>query len=187
MAGGQRSLISKITTGTITIADNATTATAAVVVSNLANCELTWGGYRSNVATGWSSFNTSQLLLSVELTNATTVTAKKVGTFGPAAESYFVVYTLIEYVPGVIKSSGRGTITIAISTTSNTATPSPAVNTAKTKVYTTGMRTTGTAAEQVGALVADLVLTNSTTITSTRGVGSATCTTSVDYHYIEFY
>lgn len=93
--------------------------------------------------------------------------------------------SLTQFFGGSIKSIQRGTITIAISTASQTATIS-SVDTSKSELRFLGETVDGSPA--VGALanaLSRVVLTNSTTITATRGA-AATVNTVVSWELTEW-
>lgn len=87
---------------------------------------------------------------------------------------------LTQFLPGAIKSIQRGTITIAGSSTSNTATIT-SVNTAKSIISLLGTASTETSTANVLAHVA---LTNATTVTATRG--GSTGSLVVGYQVVEY-
>ena len=83
---------------------------------------------------------------------------------------------------GAIKSIQRGVISITGSSTSATATIT-AVNTGKTELRLLGCSGASSAIEQT---LSDIVLTNSTTITATRGGGAGT-SARVSWELTEYY
>lgn len=94
--------------------------------------------------------------------------------------------------PGTIKSIQRGTVTIANGATSGTATIS-SVTTGKSQLtllgvvcsYATGVSST---TNSFGALMCDIDLTNSTTITCSRSVANVEVgTITARYQVLEFY
>jgi len=87
---------------------------------------------------------------------------------------------LTQFLPGSIKSIQRGTITIANSSTSNTATIT-AVVTAKSIISLLGTSSTETSAAN---LLARVELTNTTTVTATRG--GTTGSVTVRYLAVEY-
>lgn len=158
---GASSLIKSVQEGVVSLSTNASaTATIAAVAT----------GNSLIFATGTSDDQASEVAQNtnclIELTNATTVTATRDQSGGVTESASFVV---VEFLPGVIKSVQRGTITIAGGATSNTAAIT-SVNTAK--AFTTPLGSTTTAAADASNN-ARLATTNATTITATRvGTGN---------------
>ena len=87
------------------------------------------------------------------------------------------------FVPSLIKSIQRGTITLTDPATSNTATIT-AVNTGKSEVTFLGA-SGDTSATQNSMQQVDLTLTDSTTVTATRSTGVGNVT--VSYEVIEWF
>jgi hypothetical protein len=85
-------------------------------------------------------------------------------------------------VVGVIKNVYRGTISMLGGQTSNTATI-PSVNMAKTEVRMLGCVTNSNTVDQASCKVK---LTDSTTLTASRGAG-ATYYCNVEYEVTEYY
>lgn len=85
-----------------------------------------------------------------------------------------------QFMPGAIKAIYRGTITIANTATSNTATIT-AVDTAKAVVTHLGVSSTETSVANTNAYLA---LTNTTTVTATRA--GSTGSLVVAYQVVEY-
>ena len=83
-----------------------------------------------------------------------------------------------------IKSVQRGVITIASQKASATATIN-AVNMSKSKLVFTGLMTTSSEGGQ--STETNLVLTNATTVTATRGTSSYKTTVEIPYQVVEYY
>jgi hypothetical protein len=154
-------LIKSIQTGTIDL-NSVTSNTATITSVVTANSVIVFGGWTINA----SSLSPS-LFARVELTNATTVTAYcKVGSAGVV---YPVAYTVIEYFPGRLVSSQRGTITLN-GVASNTATIT-AVTIGKAWVSILGF-TYNSGGNNDVSYYPKVVLTNATTVTATTGVAT---------------
>lgn len=118
----------------------------------------------------------------VSLTNSTTLTFTLTGGAGVTTAGWQV----IEFVPGVIKSVQRGTISIPGASISNTATITQ-VDTNKAFVSFLGTSNNDAAGGYGGGQDAMpyLVLTNGTTVTVARQNTVSTCV--VSYEVIEWY
>jgi hypothetical protein len=157
------SLVKSIQRGTIVLS-GVTSNTATIAAVNLLDAELVFLGSTYDTD---ASDNDNNYECRVELTNATTVTAARVGAGG----SVTVSYEVIQYVPGVIRSVQRGTIAVS-GVTSNTATVT-SVNTAKSRLTSLGSAaSSGSPAGLGGRFKANLVLTNATTITASKGISN---------------
>lgn len=153
---GASSLIKSIQYGTISMSGSS--GTAAITAVDTANSFVLLNGRSSN----WSGGSGAQYFdTQVELTNSTTVTAYRITSGGITVVAAFVV---VELMPGVARSIQSGLITIGTGTT-NTATVT-SVNTAKAWMIWTGNRANATSDDSG---LSYLTLTNSTTITATRG------------------
>lgn len=150
----QPGFVKLIQRGTIVIT-GATSNTATVTAVNVNNSQLRYLGQNGNdnLLTGQQTF------ANLALTNSTTITASV--TTSPAGSTVTVSYELIEYMPGVIKSVQRGTITKPATTATITA-----VNPAKSVVDYLG-NTTGSGGAISSQQWNYLTLTNSTTVTAT--------------------
>lgn len=170
------SLIRRIQRGTITIAGGSLSNTAAINSVNLNHSRLNFLGCR--IA---GTEDAHRAFARVELTDATTVTALKQDS-DVGADAVTASYEVIEYVPGLIRSMQRGTITAAAGTA--TATLTKAVNTAKTEVNYLGMLTSDTGALVTANLwLTHLDLTDSTTVTATAFAANAV----IGYQVVEWY
>lgn len=85
---------------------------------------------------------------------------------------------------GAVKSVQRGVITIASQKASATATIN-AVNMSKSELVFTGLMTTSSEGGQ--STETNLVLTNATTVTATRGTTSYKTTVEIPYQVVEYY
>lgn len=173
--GLNRSMIRSVQRGTITISIAGQVQTATITAVVLSNTRLIHLG--STSADGTSTEVPYQSV-SLELTNATTITATAGDTSLDAAA--VVSYEVIEFWPGVIKSVQRGTIQL-VGVASNTATVT-AVNTAKSSLECTGFYA---ATAEPDRFYTKLVLTNGTTITATKN--TATDTVNIWYQLVEYY
>ena len=166
----QPGFVRSIQRATITIT-GATSATSTITAVDISNAELHYLGrtYNNNAGT------CDQALVRLTFTNPTTITASVITS--PGADILTVSFEVIEYVPGVIKSIQRGTITQA----AGTATILP-VNLLKSHLDFLGNTST------VGAPLIDvdgkMVLTNATTVTYSVGAAG---TQVGGYQVVEFY
>lgn len=90
----------------------------------------------------------------------------------------------MSYSPTVVKSIQSGTIAMANTDTSKTATIT-SVNTAKSMITLTGLSSTQGNTTYPHARMARVTLTNATTVTADRGSGVDDLT--VGYQVVEFY
>lgn len=156
----------------LSIATSATaTLTPAVVPEN---CRLRFLGVDNN----WTSVELQYEQVRLALTNSTTITATRFAVGGLVAR---VSWELTEYMPGILKSVTRDTITIT-GATSGTRTI-PEVDPDKAELDWLGQSTDATTDENGYAKV---VLTNKTTVTASRR-GSGAPTTIVAFQVVEFF
>lgn len=177
---GASSLIASVQTGTLSNAGGTTnTATIASVIP--ANCIvltswLTQANYASDQRNAYAR---------IDLTNATTLTI----TINFNAGYYTTCrYTVVEFMPGVIRSNQSGTISVASGATSNTATIT-SVNTAKSFVLPLGTTEDSNAvppSSDPNAQWFTLTLTNATTVTALRNTAAAV-NNVVGYQVVEFF
>lgn len=172
---GRRGIVKSIQRGIITL-NNVTSNTATVTAVDPNNAVLTCLGWTS-AGTGTDQRLSS---MAVVLTNSTTVTAT---VNGAEAVAHILSYELLEYVPGVIKSIQRGTVTCSAAA-SATATIT-AIDTTKAVVIWAGFTTDDGTAMQANLVYGRLVLTNATTVTFSRP-GSAGVAT-VPFTVVEYY
>lgn len=173
----QPSVIRSIQRGTITVtgAQASNTATITAVNTNNSRLRLLW---MTSNGTGGTAFTHAARLT---LTNTTTVTANRNSASGV---DVVVGFEVTEYWPRVLRSVQRGSITIAIAATSNTATIT-AVNTGKTELNWLGQQT-DEANDADG--YAKLILTNATTVTANRtGGGGVAGTVTASYEVVEWF
>lgn len=168
-------LIKSIQRGTITLT-SVTTNTATITAVVLANTVIRFLGFDFQTDSGVTA---AQVRTYVELTNTTTVTASRNTGTGTVRLNYEV----IEYYPGLIKSVQRGIL--AMTTASNTATIT-AVDTTKAECAFLGvLANDGNAGEFAGRSASKIELTNSTTVTASRGIG--TNSANVSYQVVEYF
>ena len=161
------------------IASNgASTATATITTVDTANTIVIHNGFSATTANdGNLSVQYNQLVL----TNSTTVTA----TFGSSAPAGITIKGyVIEFKSTVIQSIQTGDILIGSSSSSNTATIS-AVTLANSAVISTGGRI-GDNNGSMENVMCTLALTDSTTVTATRGVSLASTNMWTRYYVLEF-
>jgi len=160
---------------TIALANLETSKTATITSVDITKSVIIFLG-QTTVST--DSNNLSDYMARIELTNATTVTAYRTNDNDDVTISCVV----IEFDSAVINSKQSGTILISAGNTSNTATIT-AVNIAKSLLLYCGVITSYTGTVPIHAF-SRLALTNSTTITATRGNSSNSAT--VGWNLIEF-
>lgn len=165
----QASLIQSIQAGTINVATAAGSNTAAITAVDPARTVLLHLG---------TSYNISGTILTgpmvrIALTNSTTVTATDVVTADGATAT--VSFVAIQFVPGVLKSLQRGTLTDAAGTATITT-----VNTLKAFVNLLGYSTSSNDNNSMPRLD----LTNATTVTLTDGTGGGA---TASYEVWEFF
>jgi hypothetical protein len=156
--GGRAPLIKSVQRGTIVLTGVATN-TATITSVSTADSMIKWLGESSSDA---GVNTTERSLVSVTLTNGTTVTATRTS----ATSNATVSYEVIEFNVGYIKSVARSTVTGNGGTATITA-----VDTTRTMLECTGLR--GDASNFTGTIsVTRIDLTNSTTITNTASAAS---------------
>jgi len=171
---GFRSLIKSIQRGSIVIGNTASSNTATITAVSTANADLSLVSSSSDATVDkWDC-----VFGHLALTNATTITATRTGTTG---DNQTYVYEVIEYWPGVIKQVQRGTIALT-GVGSNTATITT-VNTSKARLNCLGFLCTELSVPN--RIMTRIELTNATTITATRAVGTNNVT--IGYQVVEFY
>jgi len=164
------SLIKSVQYGTITINNTETSQTATITSVNTNQTALLFNGV-TNTSGGVANGE-----VHLVLTNSTTVTATR----GTSAILSTVSFCVVEYQAQVVRRIQRGTIAITAGNTSNTATIT-GVNTSKSVLSWLGQST------DVGDMTdgsAQLMLTNSTTVTATRHASTNNMT--VGYQVIEW-
>lgn len=160
---GASSLIKSIQRGTITWS-NPNSGTATISAVDMNNAYVTFVGSDVNTDTTATGSNSQSV---VQLTNSTTVTASSWGTVNTKVLSWEVM----EFVPGVIKSIQRIDF-LYVPDASYTATQTiTAVNVNKTQLIYGGNSTNdGNTQEYSGRSRIRASLTNSTTVTVSKGV-----------------
>lgn len=161
--------------GTVNLT-NVTSNTATITSVDTTRSILLWGGYR-----GTSNSSAPRFMPAITLTNGTTVTGSRQVA---STDTSDVAFTVLEFAPGLIKSINRGVLTIATSSLSQTATVT-AVDTSKCLLSWLGCNNS-----QADTSYRDnysmATLTNSTTVTVTRGAADAGSTEFVGYELVEF-
>ena len=166
--------IRTIQRGTITLSGGvaSNTATLATPVV-LANSRLIHLGHSSDDA----SAEGRRAYTRLAFTDTTTITASRENTTGTVIVSFEVV----EYQPNIIKTVQRGTIALTgLSTAAATITAVSVANTSLDSLGQTTNNTTGSNNE----LETRLDLTNTTTVTGTRGTNTANVT--IGYQAVEW-
>ena len=142
---GNKPVIKSVQHGMVTINDGQTVGTKTITSVDTNNAFVVYGIHVT------ASAVIDDNLCRVQLTNATTVKATRIGT----SETNNVYFQVIEYYPGIIKSkqlvsrAGLGNVTIN------------AVNVSKTICFFQGYTSTET---DIGEQVNNIVLLNSTTV-----------------------
>ena len=161
--------IESIQLGTVLVPNNSGSASTTITVVDTSNSFLIPNGFRTgNDLAGGE--------IRIELTDSTTVTAYRVGSY---ATDCYVNFSLLEFVDGSIAGVQRGTITMSNPELTDTATIN-AVDTSKCVLSFLGNAGNGTAND----LRSNITLTNSTTITAQRN--QAPGTTTVGFEILEF-
>lgn len=142
--------LSGTSAATITLSPAVTVASTLLIAQGMSTTNA--GGFVS----GFAAYAYAQL------TNSTTVTL----TAGSTTPIWKGV--AVEFLPQFVKSQGCNTISIASASLTNTSTIT-AVTVAKTIVASTGWKSDGGSSEAIGAQEGTVVLTNTTTITATKG------------------
>lgn len=154
-----RGFIKSVQTGSVVIANGALTATATLAAVDPANSFVLFAGQAFN---NGADVISSRFQGYLTLTNATTVTATRMD----ANAQLTVNFTVVEYVPGVMKSVQAFTITVGAGLLTATATVTE-VDVSKTLLVFGGTNTSEPNGH--GAhFCARLTLTNSTTVTLAR-------------------
>lgn len=125
------SLIRSVQRGEIVIAGSSASNTATITAVNMNNSLLRFLG-----CTPGGAELPDASFARLAFTNATTITATRDDVGG--GDNLTVAYEVVEYVPGVIKSIQRGTITAVAGSATASIT---AVNTAKSHVDSLGYET----------------------------------------------
>ncbi len=155
----------------ITVGNNASSGTATLPLPvNTLTSFIVPGGLQGSGAAADINFI-------LTLTNTTTVTATRGTT--PVSSSVTITGTVVYASSLLVKTVQSGTISLSTIQTTNTATIS-AVGTAV--AYNSGFNTAGAVTGTSGS--ANAVLTNSTTVTVTRGASGIAA--SVGYQVVEF-
>lgn len=175
---GASSLIASVQRGTITIATGSTSNTATITSVDTTRAIVTYGGeqYQNSVD------QRNYVDCHVVLTNGTTVTVTRNNSGGAGTATPAIAYEVIEFMPGVLRSLQRGTITCGGAQASNTATIT-AVNTA-TSIIINGRSLTSSGGDNTSEM-GTIVLTNGTTVTLARNGSTAGLT--APYQVMEFY
>ena len=184
---GASSLISSIQSGQINAGASSAVGTVTIAaVDTTRSILITPNQYRNFIYTNEVRIS----LAHVVLTNSTTVTATTGG--NPSGTDVATNYFVIEFMPGVLRSVQRGTITTGAGVSSTTATVN-AVNTSRSMLICNQVLYSGTAAafndvSNNGDLrnwSPFFYLTNATTITMSRASSLNSVTAS--YDLAEFY
>ena len=170
---GRRSMIRSIQRGVLSIGNGSSSAAVTITAVDTNNTMLSVSQDGDGAVNRWDAS-----VAMVVLTDATTITATRTTTTGDVCRTS---YQVLEFWPGVIKSVQRGTITLA-GAASNTATITT-VNTSKSLLFDLRYSTTELAVPHT--ITTRLTLTNATTVTASRAVGTGTNVSS--YQIVEFY
>ena len=162
---GASSLLISVQRGTITMGDTSSSASATITAVNTARAFVQTTGFTASptpIATQAERF------ANVVLTNSTTVTASRAANGGAGGAAITLLFEVLEYQPGVIRSLQTASIAL-VSSTSGTATIT-SVNTAKSFIADGGYTTTASGGSAFDT-VPRWALTSATQVTATR-VGS---------------
>ena len=174
---GASSLIKSIQRGTITLGSGVTTGTATIAAVDTANAFVTMLGMSQSQANANFAVGCER----VTLTNSTTVTVN----IGANAGDAILSYEVIEYLPGVVKSVQRGTISMA-GNASATATITE-VNTAKSFCLQLGFSHSSLVTPTADQHCTKTVFTNATTLTASRATADANNPITTSYQVLEFF
>jgi len=164
-SGGGGAGVASIQEVEITLTNQASN-TAAISSVDTANSIIEYNGFRSTLADS----DIDDGFIGMELTNATTVTMFSGTT---AAQTTIGRCTVVEFTSGLINSIESGSITIAGSATSGTATIT-SVDTAKSRIIFLGS-VNESAVNAVNDVAVTMEFTNATTVTAKReGANGAT-------------
>lgn len=170
------SIIKSIQEFSITIAAVATSNTATITSVGTTKSVVIWNGQTSNNTTALLQNNAYGYLT---LTNATTVTAtRNSGT----TNSLTVYGVVIEFATDAVVNMQTGTIVLGSGVTSNTATIT-SVDVNNAFVVYGGVLSTTTGAESMRTVLSMIDLTDATTVTAARSLGTDSAT--VAYTVIE--
>lgn len=162
-AGGGSTYVNSIQRGSITIASGSASNTATISAVG-SGAVLLYDSFTSNRTA--TAIGTDYPRL--ELTNSTTITAKRGGSPSQATTVY---YTIIDFKAAMVSSVQYGTINVNVAT-SNTASIS-SVNTSRSAVFYLGFESASTGTGN-NAYVGGVKLTNSTTVTADVSVITTT-------------
>jgi hypothetical protein len=151
---------------TITIAAPATSNTRTITSVDTSRSIVRYLGFNSTAADA----SQNETNFACVLTNATTVTGVRWGG-GVATSAVVGSFEVIQFATGVIKRIQVGTVTIINGSTGGTATLGTAVTVGKANLEFNGLIYENAVGLPINC-AAEIVLTNSTTITATR-VGTA--------------
>ncbi len=174
MAGISASLIQSIQNFTITIANGATTGTASISSVTDGNTIIVYDGTTSSQ----TGINTATGLARVDLSGTTVTATRNTST----TTTVTLKGSIVELKTSAVKTINRGTSTIAVSGTTNTATIS-AITTANSAIFFNGISSAGTSGTAQSNF-ANAVITNTTTLTFTR-INAAATAMSVSYSCLE--
>lgn len=174
---GASSMIESVQRGTLAVGSAGATNTATITSVDTTRSIVVWGNVSAaNVLTNGVFSSNAR----IALTNATTLTATQ-DTSGSGLDQT-IAYQVIQFRQGVVRSVQRGTVNV-----SSTATITE-VDTSKAFVSYLGFSTNNGSpfnGTDPGTYKGRIVLTNSTTVTETIGIGGASVTTS--FEVVEFF
>jgi len=170
------SIIQSIQEVSITIAASSTSNTATINSITTGNAFVMWNGQNPNNGGGTNSANAFGYLT---ITNGTTITATRNNGTTNTLTVYGVV---VEFVSSAVVSMQTGTITLGSTVTSNTATIS-SVSTSDSFIIYGGALNTTTGPYSARTVLVAIDLTNATTVTAVRNLGTDSAT--VAYTVVE--
>lgn len=166
-SGGATSYVNSVQQVSITVASSTTSNTATISAVG-ANAFIVFEGQTSTLS-GTTSYN--EILIRVTLTNTTTVTATRNNGSG---DSPIIKCTVVNPASSLVSGVQFGTVTVANAGTPVTATIT-SVTTSLSAVFFLGQSSITTS---IAPSYADIVLTNSTTVTATVGANGSGVTVS---------
>lgn len=177
---GASSFIKSIQRGTCSTGGS-TSGTATITAVDTANCTVRFLGYVDGNASDGATVPDVHFAR-IALTNSTTVTITRAVL--DVAASRVARFEVIEFLPGLLRSVQRGTVTITSGGPTSATTTITGVDPNKTILGYLGFTTTYPASSNNVECV-DVALTNGTTVTST--VANAAATSIVSFETLEFY
>ena len=160
----RKGIVRSIQRGSITLTAGLTTATATITAVSLANAVIAWSGNTYDAASGDFALNQGR----IRLTNATTVTANR----NTAGNVLILGFEVIEYWPGIVRQVQHDIISVAGASATYTITPAVR-SIERTSVRHLGVSSNVASNANPTDHLVRVVVTNTTTVTATRGAAAA--------------